>query len=347
MSESKTEKFSSIEGVVGKEHSDISEDERKKVLKTMEVIFRDQEEFKKYLLREFKDFEEIPNDSFKTIFYEKEKTPGELEIIDIVNKKTNELRKKFGFTDLSIPPKNIYIIPYNAPWPKEAEGSSSYYSPIGQFIVIREAESDIARSSKTVLAWKILHEMIHFKSYNSLKQLEDSSFDGHIVGLGSSDGDNDESFLSGLNEAVTEELTTRIMDKLKDHPRFKKEMELTNELKKRLSDIKTADGEPLLSGEEFFIGLNKDNKKIYLEYKELAEEREALNELIEKIFKKNPDKFKDREEVFNLFVKAVVTGDTVSLSQLIDNTFGKDTFKKLSKVRGGIEKEKEYIKDLN
>jgi len=347
MPEKPPEKFSSIERVIGK---DISDEERQRVFEVTEKIFKDQEVLKKYLLEDSESVESIPDDSFRTIFYEREreKTPEELGVINIANEKTNELRRKFDLTDINIPQKNIYIIPNDAPWPKKMEDTFSYHIPMGQCIVIREPRSVLARNSRTVFAARVLHEMIHFKSYNSLKQTKNSSFDSYRGGLKTfKREESGESYFGNLSEAVVEELTLRIINELRKHPLFKRELDLTDKLKEKLSDIKTDGGESLICGEELHINFDEEDRKLCLEYKELVRERRILNKLIDKIFEKNTNKFKNKDEVFDLFVKAVMTGNIIPLEQLIDETFGKKTFERIAETGDNIDAEEKLINSLS
>ena len=55
---------------------------------------------------------------------------------------------------------NIHIIK-ESEWPTEKEEQSAFYSPIYQAVAIREQYANV------VFMEKIVHEMLHFKSYNS------------------------------------------------------------------------------------------------------------------------------------------------------------------------------------
>jgi len=343
----KDEKFTSIVRVLGRKYEDISEEERQKFFETMEKRFRNQEEFKKDLLKDFGSKENIP-DFIRVIFFEREKTPEELEIINLVNQKTNELRRKFSLPNLNIPLENIYVV-NNNDWPKEVS-ADSYYVPIGQFIVIREPKIKHLRSSKTIFAKNLIHEIVHFKSYNSLKKLEDfSDFNVYKTGLKNfTRSDSDKLLFGNLDEAVVEELTIKLLKSLRSHPLFEKEFERTEEAVKILSDETNTEGKPLLNGDEFYIGFDQENDEIHSADFRRVQERNILNKLIEKIYTsdKNASKFKSREEVFDMFVEAVMTGRIVHLGKLIDKTFGKGTFRKIAETDSDINKLEKYVDSL-
>jgi len=343
-----SEKFSSIERVIGKKHSDISDEEKQSVFKSTEATFKNQKAYKERLLEKFGSDENIPDEFIKTIFSGREKSPQELKIIDLVNEQTNKLRKKFDLPELNIPPENIYVIPHNADWPKDLKDQGSYFAPLGQFIVIREPAIKQLRESKLVFIKKVLYEMIHFKSYNALKKLENSSsFDAYQIGLHTyKRSDNDESYFGNLNEAVIEELVIIFLNSLIEHPLFKNEFKETAKMKKHFSDQKTSTGKPLINGDEYYINFDQDNSKLWSANITRRQERRILNKLIERVFQKNMDKFKSKEEVFDLFVEAIMTGKIIRLGRLIDKTFGKKTFRKIAELESDVDQQEEFINNL-
>jgi len=60
-------------------------------------------------------------------------------------------------------------------------------------------------------------------------------------------------------------------------------------------------------------------------------EKEHLDEILEEIHRKNTDTFKNTEEVFTLFVRAMIRGDLLPLARAVENTYGKGSFRKLGK----------------
>jgi len=88
-----------------------------------------------------------------------QKTLKELKIINLANQYTNEIRKKYGLSAFNILPENVHIIKKDK-WPKEGD---AFYSSMMQAIALRE------QSASIVFMKKVVHEMLHFKSYNSLQ----------------------------------------------------------------------------------------------------------------------------------------------------------------------------------
>lgn len=340
----KKEDFTSIRRVIGRKYEDISEEEKQKILGYMEEIFKDQKKFKEDLVRDYGSIDNIP-EVIRTIFFEKEKTTEELEIINIVNDKTNELRKKFGLPELNIPPNNVYLIPRDAPWPNDLK--SDYYFIVGQFIVVREPETEQMRRSNVILAANIIHEMMEFKSYNALKKLE------HVRSLGVYRSglqtyrrpDSGESYFGNIDEAIKEELTIRLLKELKGHHLFESEFNQTNKIKKYLLDKKSAESDPFTSEDTFYIKFDQKSLELHSERFGRTQERRVLNTLIDKIYQnqRNADQFKSKEEIFDIFFRASMTGKTVGLWRLVEQTFGKGTFRKIAETGEDINKLEKYI----
>jgi len=191
--------------------------------------------------------------------------------------------------------------------------------------------------------------MIHFKSYNSLKKIEDfNSFETYRVGLETKKRDgSDQGYFKTLNEAIVEKLTIRLLKELRSYPIFKKEFEQTDKFRRILLDKETNKGETLINGDEFYINFDQEKSKWLILRFEGIQERRILNKLEEKIFtsERNKGKFKNKEDIFNMFVEAAMTGKIVRLGRLIDNSFGEGTFRKVAE-ESDINKLEELIDGL-
>jgi len=339
----KNEKITSITRVLGRKHEDIDEVDRKEIFDILARRFKNQESFKKELEGQFGDRENMP-DFMKIIYEERKKTPEELEIIKLANEETNILRKRFGLPDLNIPLENIYIIPREVPWPDRID-CDNFYAQLGQHIVIRDSESEQLRSSKLVFSEKLLHEMIHFKSYNSVKTLENyPAFGSYRIGLNTyTRADAADSYFNHLNDAVVEELTIQIMEKLMAQPAFKSEVEKTNELKNQFARSRSVEDDPIIRGEEFYITTGPNDLVVSASFAK-DEERKILYRLIDKIHQKSPEKSK--EEIFNTFVEAVMTGRIVNLGKMIDRSFGNGTFGNIAASGNDVNNLEKYVDNL-
>jgi len=326
------EKFSSFERVVG----NISEAEKEQILHDKEEMFDDQV------------FEDLKGK-------EREKTQEELQIISLVNAATNEVRQRYGLENFDIPPENIHVITEEA-WPRVK--SVAFYNSMLQGIVARE------QPAKIVFMKKIFHEMLHFKSYNALqiKMGENPELDEYRVGLTVHTRDGKRMYFVNLNEAVTEGMTKRFAAKLFDNPLFAGEIRQTKDVITKYPRAVTGAGEPLFDDNTFYaevegkkswgeavgrlFGAQEKPKKITTECFTYQSERKILNTLINKILEKNPEKFKNGEEVFEVFAKGMMTGNILPVGRLIERTFGNGTLRRIGELDENIQAQEEFVNSL-
>ncbi len=342
------EKFSSIERVLGSKGQDISKEEREEVFRATEEIFKNQKKYKEELIKEYESIENIP-EVLRVIFFEREKKDEEVYLINHANRLTNQLRNNFNKPDLNIPADNIHIIPSDVNWPKElGDNTESYYISLGQLIVLREPEIKQLKNSKTIFLKNLIHEMIHFKSYGSIKRLENSSeYNVYRSGLKSFKRENEFIGHFGiLDEGVVEELTIKAIEDSKDLPLIKNEFEQTKRYKKVLEAEKTEDGQELINGDELFINFDQDEESLQIVCNGKVRERKILNQLIEKIYEKNQSQYKNKNEIFEVFVTAEMTGKIIKLGRLLDKSFGKKTFRKIADIGEDIDELESFINKL-
>lgn len=326
------EKFSSFERVVG----NISEDKKEQILHDKGERFNDQV------------FSELKGK-------ERKKTSEELQIISLVNNETNKIRKGYGLKDFNISPSNIHVISEEA-WSKE--GGSAFYNSMFQAVAVREQPANI------VFMKKIFHEMIHFKSYNALqvKTGENSELDEYRVGLTVHTRDGEKIYFVNLNEAITEEMTKRFVGKFFDNSFFKKEVQQTKDIIASYPRAIDSSGKSLFDSDTFYaqifdkkfwgdavgrlFGAQERPKKIITESFGYKLERKILNKLIDKIFERNLDKFQEREDVFEVFAKGLMTGNILSVGRLIEKTFGKGTLRHIGELDQDIKEQERFVNSL-
>jgi len=144
---------------------------------------------------------------------------------------------------------------------------------------------------------KILcHELIHSISFNSLTVKSGDFIEVFQRRLGLEivveEKNALENYFKSLNEALTEILTEKFL--------------VFFNQKRGLKNKNTVDG-----------------------YKK---EKELLNTIIEVIFEKNKDKFENKEEIFKVFVKAMIEGRLLEIARLIEKSFEKGFFRKLGEL---------------
>jgi hypothetical protein len=326
------ERLSSFERVVG----NIPETEKEQILHDKGERFDDQV------------FEDL-------VGKEREKTPEESQIISLANNATNEVRQRYGLENFDIPPENIHVITEER-WPKER--GVAFYNSMLQAIVARE------QPARIVFTKKIFHEMLHFKSYNALqiKTGENPELDEYRVGLTVHTRYGKRMYFVNLNEAVTEEMTKRFATKLFDNPLFARETKQTKDVITRYPRAITGSGEPLFDDDTFYaevegkkswgeavgrlFGAQEKPKKITTECFTYQSERKILNTLIDKILERNSEKFQDREEIFEIFAKGMMTGNILPVGRLIERTFGNGTLRRIGELDQDIQAQKEFVNSL-
>ena len=261
----------------------------------------DRQEAEKDML---KRFEVQPE--FKT---ERKKTPEELEIIKMTNEATDLLIKQFGGEPFNIPDKNVHVIEgsefdYLAVHylhDPELINATALFSENLQSILMRDQGDDFVKFSGL-----LIHEMYHFKSYQSLLVKNKNSKlvarvrrVGFEIGLR---GQEKPAFVD-LNEALTEHLAVATLGDLISKSK------LPAFLKERIEQIPEEEREKKVFGASYAL------------------ERVRLIEIAEQIYDKNKDKFKNENEIFKLFFDAVFSGKLLKVAKLIENTFGEGSFR--------------------
>lgn len=288
------EKSSSFERVIGTKDSE----------KKRELLDTAKEVFEKKKVREIHEHE-LP------------KTPEDVAVINLANEATNTLRRKFGSTEFDIPPENVLIVKEEH-WDWGEGGKNACFYPAEQFVATPYYGQNFT------FARKMFHEMLHFKSFGSLKILEGGQEmveDRRGLRIRTRKG---KEYFSSLNEAITEELTKQFIIDLikKKNPLFRTEIEA----------LEKKDIEPEAIEEQMVSGY--------------GEQREILNLLVDKVFQRNREQFKDRQEVFDEFVKALFSSNLLSIGKLVDKTFGKGTFRKIGKLDRNSDIQLKFIQSL-
>ncbi|KKS01474.1 MAG: hypothetical protein UU54_C0004G0022 [Candidatus Yanofskybacteria bacterium GW2011_GWA2_41_22] len=288
------EKSSSFERVVG-----VPDKQR-----GAEILDDFKDNFEGKRLREIKEHE-IP------------KTPEDIEVINLANEATNEIRRKYGFSNFDIPPENIVIVD-EPHWGWGEGGDNAYFSSTGQIIATPYSGQNFN------FARLMFHEMLHFKSFGSLRVSKDGkTMTEDRSGL-QARMHKGKMYFKNLNEAVTETLTKNFITGLfrnKDQ-RFTKEVQ----------ELEQRGIAPENLGEGMIFGY--------------GQQREALNALVDKIFEKNGDIFDSKEEVFGIFVKSIFNNNLLALGKLIDKTFGVGTFRKLGRLDSDQDKLTKFVSSL-
>ncbi|MCK4354921.1 hypothetical protein KAW43_01025 [Candidatus Parcubacteria bacterium] len=314
------------------------------VKKIIGVEVKEEKQIKEELSRRFEQQE------FEKEIQEKEieKTPEQIEAVQIANEATNRLLERYNLPEFNISSDNVHIFAendYKKFFNKKKE--IARFTPFLQAVAIADTDSILKFTNACI------HEFIHFKSYQSLQKNEEGECDVYQVGTFVINRKSKQKYFKNLNEAITEKLTKKVFyediflnEKLPES--FEKEKNETKKAKESLfEEFKNKDVDNIFSIKTNSI-LTLSGEK---EYKTVIhgftfrKERKILDILIEKLYSKNKNEFRDEEKIFDLFVKSMLTGK-LNWGKLVNKTFGKGTFKKLAQLGENVAELSKFVRSL-
>lgn len=68
--------------------------------------------------------------------------------------------------------------------------------------------------------------------------------------------------------------------------------------------------------------------------------------MIDKILERNSEKFQDREEIFEVFAKGMMTGNILPVGRLIEKTFGNGTLRRIGELDQDIKAQEDFVSSL-
>lgn len=268
--------------------------------KLVGISEEDAEEAKKYYM------EKAETTGSKQIEgFELKKTEKDIEIINFVEQAVTEEMQQYNRKKaMSIPLANIHILRKGGV--KEytkgrlQEGA---HNTRDNSILVEKSNSDID------LAITLFHELFHSKSYKAEQLTIDKGESGNELssyrgGISVTKRDGSFEFFVDLEEAVIGFMTERFYNNgIKHNPRFSDEVK------------------------------QKEQKGIVVDTTRM-EDVKGLKIIMQAIFNKNQDQFKDKREVADLFIDAQINGNLLKIGKLIDKTFGKGTFRDIGEQTG-------------
>jgi hypothetical protein len=305
----------SIERIAGK----ATESEKEEVLDAFDARFDDQR---------FQGFEQ----------FEREKTAEEIQIIGIANEATDELRGQYGLKPRPIPLDNIHIF-QNEKWDNELSGF---------FRMKRQAIAMPGSRSRLNFLEVSLHELVHFKSYNSVQITKDlKSLTDYRCGLlvVSRDGAVDQ--LKAINEALTEELVIRLFKESSKNSLFEQEKKKTEEVMRSNPRAKKKDGSSLFEEDTYYVDKEDGSPDIYTYKFTYGNARRFLRSFMQELYIRNAAGFRSEEDVFQVFARAAMTGNILPLGKLVDRTFGSGSLKSFGGLGANVEAQQELLDSLS
>ena len=68
--------------------------------------------------------------------------------------------------------------------------------------------------------------------------------------------------------------------------------------------------------------------------------------MIDKLLERNKIKFQNKEEIFEIFSMAMMTGNILPIGKLIDGTFGAGVFRKIGELDDDIREQEKLVNSL-
>jgi len=303
------------------------------------IVGRASEEKKKQIQSQMDNFLNDSNAYFdrrqieKFKANERKKSKEEISFIDFANRETSLLMREAGLDPFNIPSENLHIISkslYKKVSNKEI--GPAFSLPEIRTIILNQSS---LKNNPLKMASSILHEMLHAKAYISVESHNDgqttSRFGLSVRSAQKEDkeGNKHEHFL-GLHEAIVSETEKRLNKKLLDLPELRKyknwlESEEAKKIKEEVIKEKNIK-------EEDIFWCEKDTKKCKVF--PYPKQRKTFNYVCEEIQKQFPERFQDEEAVYKVFLNAHFTGRLLDLAHLVEDTFGKGSFRVLGNMDG-------------
>ena len=289
-----------------------------------------------------------------------EKSEHELAMIDYSNIELQKIRAKFGL--------DAYTVTHNQ---VEVYGGSQLGSATNGNAILGHADmlrqrtllvKDENQTEDERMAL-IMHELVHAHAYGAVEVWKDVRGARHVAvarrGLcvrnrKQNSTSSDTSYLNTLNEAVTEELSNRILyDIPVDHPEFG---EMITRRKKIIQDI--SKDQPRYFDRyrrphwiPAFREEVENNQKSLRAKTAYTDEKCLMYFMFKKIYEHDPSRFKGGgqeeadEEMFSILTKAAFTGNILPFGRLFSETFGNGKFREFGHLQT-VEEQKEFIEKL-
>ena len=267
---------------------------------------------------------------------EREKTPAETEIANVILDKMPGFVKSYGGKPVNIGLDHLLVIDYDKLTDEEKKtigNAPGRFSATNQraLVVVKSENYSVMKFAEVSV-----HELIHFNSFQSASFVEidekTRSLSARVVGFGMRvEGDEGATepdfYFHKVSEAITAELTKRFSEEY-----FASIPVLAEDIRKRdkfRAGIETGDATEVM----IFSNVQEPDGMWHARTENYPYEDERKNgwAMMDEIQQKNPEKFKDAEAVFRIFTEAYFTGNFLMVARLVEKTYGKGFFRRLGK----------------
>ncbi len=262
--------------------------------------------------------------------YEKEKTKEEIALINFANEETSRLMKEAGMEPFDIPLENSYVVSGESLSEMPVKHRTAFSFPERYCAIFN---GDFFEKDPSNFGSSALHEMLHLKSHISMQSNSGSQ---SLLRVGfavyssqkETEEERDHRHFSGLNEAVVSETERRLNTELLELPELEKEKEWLNS--RGCKEIKAGIAKERNILESDIAWCDKEGKEFRIF--PYCYPRKVFCYLCEEIQKQFSDKFKDKDDVYKIFLNALFTGRLMEIAHLVDDTFGKGSFRILGNM---------------
>lgn len=288
---------------------------------------------------------------------ELKKEAREIEIIEAVNETVRKFVTQYKSVTPPVDIKKIHLVPQGYVQKLSNNNySNAYYSTAGNYIAIERTETS------TGFARALIHELLHLYGYHAFFGTREGKPKLYRDGLKMYDKARGLLF-SDLNEATVAMLTDRVLqDFSQSNTLLLKEAAGTQNRKTRLNEtmeaadipeqaritalleieflseegllslekLLTEKGYPIEKFEKLIEDLNRMDATGKAAIRERSLEIRELSRLFEQIIGVNYEKkhtLLDKKIILDMFARAYFTGDIISIAQIVDDAFGKGSFR--------------------
>jgi hypothetical protein len=263
-------------------------------------------------------------------------TEREQKLVSLVSRAANDFAKKYGGRELKIASRHVAVVPENNG--EMSEDATGEYFPHRQNFLTHAPVSELD------FVISIFHEMIHFLSYQVVQMTleEKSRIKMYRTGFTLGDRTGAHTYFANLDEAIVEELTKRFLNTVAE----RLDARLRQEKKEIQDFVESGELDSFEGDEVVAVTENEDGENYTVTSLGYEDERAVLSTLIDKLYKANAGRFSHPDEIFDLFAQSIFTGHILDIARLVENTFGKGTFRKLGELDQDVDALKEYVGSL-
>lgn len=258
--------------------------------------------------------------------WEREKTLEEQEIIEGILSKLPDFVKKYGGEPLALTEDHVHIVDEEKVTEdirKEFSGSGAKYNFLNQFVVVFAEPHLQDGDNKLYFAHKVLHELLHFSSFQSYQPSKEFVATERRSGFSVRMRGGKERYFNNVDEALIQEAVIMF-----DEEYFHEIPVLSEELERREEARKKVKEEGIYPSEMVALAGKNDVPLAY----GYAADILNVRVLIHDVYLANRDKVSSADEVKTDFFRGVFTGKLLKVAKMVEKYGGKGAFRRLGEI---------------